>query len=955
MKRTLVHRMVAVALGLVLLSLVGLGSAGGAREKTTTPEMMPTPISNEQEHVQAAILKALVPQRWTLSASESLEILGANVQDKWAFAAVVRIDTLTGKPVAGESLYTLVHRVEDGDWVAVLPDSNLWDIWLQQAPDNILPLGFKEFFGQRPTSPSLATAAGYYLPWVNGEKGTVTTSPQVSGHIDQIDFDLWKHGSVGTWGDIAASKTGTIKFAKDWSTVSCEWAYRNNKWDWYYPETSVSCSWTEANLLVIEHSTNEYSYYLHIAPGSIPSELKAVGASVSAGRKIAVEGDTGWSTAPHLHFFVGDSYSVGASGMPWDSSPIQVEFTNGGETLHYSDFWKNRTLTAQHDSAPPCPDSGGVILYKDWHYDCGGEGEGRGYMRRDGTGWQNVGGEFDNRASSVHVPSGWSVKLFEHPDHGGGWACRSGDDDNFGGDHFNNGLSLNDNVSSFEVFHDDHCGQQPNRPPNSPSLHSPSDWHVARDGRAPTLCWHNPGDPDGDQLEFYAEVYESAVNANSGWISNTCWRPGQLDGHYHGYKWRVKARDIPHHAESGWSTTWHFTIESPNEPPSISFDTANGSSANRIESRERNWTFRGTASDPEGQLSEIEFRCSGDNCGSYYSRSGLGNWTYERHDMAGRNDVYFVAKDDKHSTASRHLDLRIDLAAPNTTISLNNEANPARWPAWFTGPVQVRLKAEDGHTGRARSGVKEIHYRLDSGAWQTRSGSSTSFTVSDDGTHTVEYYAVDNVGNQESTRSATFKIDQTPPSPPGGVSETHGVVSNQWQKAHNTPTFTWAASSDATSGVWGYQFYFGTDPNGVAYQTFLASDPREWTPQPGGVRTDTYYLRGRTRDNADNWSDWTDLFTFRYDGTPPENPGEATHAEGIINDTWQRTTNLADFDWDKPHDEGSGIKGYYVYWGSSETGESDNFIAAPAHSGLHLQRRSDSDHPNPGHSAHHRQ
>ena len=202
---------------------------------------------------------------------------------------------------------------------------------------------------------------------------------------------------------------------------------------------------------------------------------------------------------------------------------------------------------------PPCPQSGGVILYQHWHYDCGGEGEGHGYVRRDGTGWQNVGGDFDNRASSVRVPSGWSVKLFEHPDRGGGWVCRTSDDNDFSGDKFVNDVNLNDAVSSFEVFHDSRCGEPENRAPNTPWPTSPSDGHVAHDGRAPTLCWGNPGDPDGNSLEFYAEVYESDVNANSGWISGTCWRPSQLDGHYHDYKWHVKARDIPHHEESDWS------------------------------------------------------------------------------------------------------------------------------------------------------------------------------------------------------------------------------------------------------------------------------------------------------------------------------------------------------------------------------------------------------------------
>lgn len=322
--------------------------------------------------------------------------------------------------------------------------------------------------------------------------------------------------------------------------------------------------------------------------------------------------------------------------------------------------------------------------------------------------------------------------------------------------------------------------------------------------------------------------------------------------------------------------------------------------------------------------SQIEFRCSGDNCGNQASHTNGNNWSHTQNDMLGRNDVYFVAYDDVQSTDSRHLDLRIDLAAPVTTLSLNGQTS--NWPTWFTSAVTVRLHADDGNTGRARSEVREIRYRRDGGAWETQNGSDAAFTVNNDGAHSVEYYAVDNVGNQEGSRTINFQIDQTPPTQITGVVETHGVANNVWQKTQNTPAFTWNASTDATSGVWGYQFYFDTDPNGVGYQTFRASDSRQWTPQPNGVRTGTYYLRGRTRDNAGNWSAWTNLFTFRYDGTPPENPTGVTHAAGIANDTWQRTTNTADFSWSTPHDEGSGVKGYYVYWGSDPTGVSSNLI-----------------------------
>jgi hypothetical protein len=406
-----------------------------------------------------------------------------------------------------------------------------------------------------------------------------------------------------------------------------------------------------------------------------------------------------------------------------------------------------------------------------------------------------------------------------------------------------------------------------------------------------------------------------------------------LDHRYYSYQWHVRARDLPAKAESGWGESRNFTIDTSNRRPSISFDTANGSSfsSGRINTRERNWVFRGTASDPEGHLNRVLFRCDGDNCGSHHNRSGLSNWTYERHGMAGKNDVYFKVYDDAgYYRYSRHLTLRIDRAAPTTRISLNGESNTSRWLAWFTGPVQVHLNATDGNTGRARVGVKETHYRVDGDAWQTRSGNSVQFTASSDGAHTVEYYAVDKVGNTETTRATHFQIDQTPPSAPSGVVETHGVAHDVWQKAHNTPTFTWDASTDATSGVWGYQFYFGKHPNGTGYQNFTADQPRQWTPQPGGVHTGVYHLRGRTRDHAGNWSAWTDLYTFRYDETPPQNPTGVTHAAAITSTLWQRITNTADFTWPVPHDEGSGIQGYYAYWGADPGGTTTDLLASAA-------------------------
>src|SRR5690606_36296325 len=112
-------------------------------------------------------------------------------------------------------------------------------------------------------------------------------------------------------------------------------------------------------------------------------------------------------------------------------------------------------------NTPTCPNSGGVIFYRDINYSCANEGDGLGYTQRTNTVVQNMPGSFNDRASSIRIPSGWSVKLYEHSDRGGGSACRNGSDDTFWSDQYNNGASLNDTVSSFEVFGAQDC-QAPN-------------------------------------------------------------------------------------------------------------------------------------------------------------------------------------------------------------------------------------------------------------------------------------------------------------------------------------------------------------------------------------------------------------------------------------------------------------------------------------------------------------
>ena len=78
--------------------------------------------------------------------------------------------------------------------------------------------------------------------------------------------------------------------------------------------------------------------------------------------------------------------------------------------------------------------------------------------------------------------------------------------------------------------------------------------------------------------------------------------------------------------------------------------------------------------------------------------------------------------------------------------------------AWHASPVEVTLTGDD-----ADSGLDTLQYRLGtSGAW-TAVASGGKVTVSDEGETTVQYRAVDVVGNASDAKSFLVKIDQTPP------------------------------------------------------------------------------------------------------------------------------------------------------------------------------------------------
>lgn len=98
-----------------------------------------------------------------------------------------------------------------------------------------------------------------------------------------------------------------------------------------------------------------------------------------------------------------------------------------------------------------------------------------------------------------------------------------------------------------------------------------------------------------------------------------------------------------------------------------------------------------------------------------------------------------------------------DVTPPLTAVDIVPAANAA---GWHNTDVQILLTASDETTG---SGVREVFYSIDGGAATTVAGDHAALNLTQEGTHTVEFYAVDMAGNVETTQLVTIKIDKTAP------------------------------------------------------------------------------------------------------------------------------------------------------------------------------------------------
>jgi plastocyanin len=153
---------------------------------------------------------------------------------------------------------------------------------------------------------------------------------------------------------------------------------------------------------------------------------------------------------------------------------------------------------------------------------------------------------------------------------------------------------------------------------------------------------------------------------------------------------------------------------------------------------------------------------------------------------------------------------KTDESAPVSSATMSGTMKES---GWYTTGVKVTITATDVGVG-----MGEIHYILD-GSETVVSGDTAEFTVSGNGEHNIEFWAVDAMGNEETPHNTipTFRIDmgsapsvQITAPEPGLYLFGNKLLSAS--KVIIIGAFTVeATASDAESGIYRVQFFLDGD------------------------------------------------------------------------------------------------------------------------------------------------
>lgn len=246
--------------------------------------------------------------------------------------------------------------------------------------------------------------------------------------------------------------------------------------------------------------------------------------------------------------------------------------------------------------------------------------------------------------------------------------------------------------------------------------------------------------------------------------------------------------------------------------------------------------------------------------------------------------------------------VNVDDTPPTTKLSYGTPYYTDMTHEWIRTTTPITLTATDDP--ECKSGVKITKYKIDTGEWQTYTG---SFTIDNECFHTIYYYSEDNIGHKETEKSIDVRVDDTPPT----TTKKYGTpfYSDQgidWITKTTLITLTATDEPECKSGV---------------KTTYYKINDGEWQEYEGpfSISTECFHtIYYYSEDNIGN-KESEKSQDVRVDDTPPttiKTYGTPFYTDGIYN--WITTsTEITLTATDEPECK-SGVKEtwykYSEYW-----------------------------------------
>ncbi|NQY10862.1 MAG: hypothetical protein HRT71_15295 [Flavobacteriales bacterium] len=236
-----------------------------------------------------------------------------------------------------------------------------------------------------------------------------------------------------------------------------------------------------------------------------------------------------------------------------------------------------------------------------------------------------------------------------------------------------------------------------------------------------------------------------------------------------------------------------------------------------------------------------------------YNTDGTGKKTYS-------SPISFPDKKGLHYIAVRAVDnvenrsgkktkaIYMDNRTPQTEIDYANPQFFARDTLFICNRTKVKLIPRD-----AESGVKNSEYNIDGGSFQEYG----VFTVKDEGYHTINFRAIDNVNNQEQQKSSNVFVDNTGPVIYSNFSiNSIGTKKKKGKDLKVYPNYTrmYIGATDAHVGT--KAIFYSLD-GGKTFRAYSSPQTLDISEQKTFKNNKFYSVIIRTKDMLNNESETT--------------------------------------------------------------------------------------------------